>query len=140
MGQCARLKSKLLELFSLEPVPEVPQNHVNFVDMGLIWRLATPTPEDREDRNRDGSDYCWIDYLHKMCAVIFSSHANAYCIILINDIKDDEHDRRAAKYPYVPNIFPKPEDRFPGPAEFSELMVNSGSKVRAENTSWSSAG
>lgn len=40
------VKSKLLELFSLEPVPEVPQNHVSLVDMGLIWRLATPTPED----------------------------------------------------------------------------------------------
>ena len=92
------VKSKLLELFSLEPVPEVPQNHVSLVDMGLIWRLATPTPEDWDARKRDGSDYCWTDYLHKICTI----------------------------------IFPKPEYRFPGPAEFSELI--------AENTSWSSAG
>lgn len=55
------VKSKLLGLFSLEPVPKVPQNHVSLVDMDLIWRLATPTPEDREAKKRDGSDYCWID-------------------------------------------------------------------------------
>ncbi|KAJ8359919.1 hypothetical protein SKAU_G00164440 [Synaphobranchus kaupii] len=60
-------------------------------------------------------------------------------IILVNDrydlpfsIKDDEHDRRAAKHPHIPNVFPKPEDRFPGAAEFNELMVNSGNKVRLQ--------
>lgn len=131
------MKSKLLELFTLEPVPEEPLNHVSLVDMCLIWRLATPTPEDREARKPDGTEYRWIDYLHKICAIIFSRHANAYHIILISDkydlpfsIKDDEHDRRAAKHPHVPNVFPKPEDRFPGAAEFTELMVNSGNKVR----------
>ena len=131
------VKRKLLELFTLQPVTEEPQNHMSLVDMGLIWRLATLTPEDREARKRDGSEYCWIDYLHKICAIIFSRHANAYLIILINNkydipfsIKDDEHDRRAAKHPHVPNVFPK--DRFPGAAEFSELMVNSGNKVRLQ--------
>lgn len=133
------VKSKMLEVFTLEPVPEKPHNHVSLVDMGMIWRLATPTPEDREARKRDGSEYCWIDYLHKICTIIFSRHANAYLIILINDkydlpfsIKDDEHARRAAKHPHVPNVYPKPKDRFPGAAEFSELMVNSGNKVRLQ--------
>ena len=144
------MKSKLLEVFTLEPVLEKPQNHVSLVDMGMIWQLATPTPEDREVRKRDGSEYCWIDYLHKICAIIFSRHTYAYLIILINDkydlpfsIKDDEHDRRAAKHPQVPNVYPKPEDRFPGAAEFSVLMVSSGNKTcerSAEKTSWSSAG
>ncbi|KAJ4927219.1 hypothetical protein JOQ06_014954, partial [Pogonophryne albipinna] len=49
------VKSKLLELFNLDPVIEDPQDHCSLVDMGLIWRLATPTPEDREARKRDGS-------------------------------------------------------------------------------------
>lgn len=63
-----------------------------------------------------------LTYLRKICAIIFSRHANAYCIILINDkydlpfgIKDDVHDRRAAKHPHVQNVCPKPEDMFPGP-------------------------
>jgi hypothetical protein len=133
------VKSKLLELFKLDPVIEKPRDHVSLVDMGLIWRLATPTPEDRESGKRDGSEYHWGDYLDKICAMIFSRHANAYLIILVNDIydlpfsiKDDEHDRRAAKHRKSPNVFPKPEDRFPGAAEFNQLMVNSGNKVRLQ--------
>ncbi|KAL8559000.1 hypothetical protein ACOMHN_039756 [Nucella lapillus] len=108
--------------------------------MGMIWRLATPTPDDREARKRDGSHYSWNDYLHKICAIIFSHHANASpYIILINDkydlpfsIKDDEHDRRAAKHGHIPNVFPKPEDTFPGAAEFNQFMVRSGNKVRLQ--------
>ena len=127
------VKSKLLELFKLDPEIEKPRDHISLVDMGLIWRLATPTPEDRETGKRDGSEYHWGDYLDKICAMIFS---NAYLIILVNDIydlpfsiKDDEHDRCAAIHPKGPNVFPKPEDRFPGAAEFNQLMVNSGNKV-----------
>ena len=104
--------------------------------MGLIWRLATPTPEDQESRKQEGSEYHWGDYLDKICAMIFS---NAYLIILVNDIhdlpfsiKDDEHDRCAAIHPKGPNVFPKPEDRFPGAAELNQLMVNSGNKVRLQ--------
>ena len=92
-------KSKLLELFNLDPVDEEPENFVSLVDMGLIWRLATPTPEDRETRKRDGSEYRWSDYLDKISNIILSRHADACLIILINDkydlpfsIKDDEHD------------------------------------------------
>ncbi|KAJ4921109.1 hypothetical protein JOQ06_022699 [Pogonophryne albipinna] len=44
------VKSKLLKLFNLDPVIEDPRDHCSLVDMGLIWRLATPTPEDREAR------------------------------------------------------------------------------------------
>lgn len=111
MGQCGRLKSKLLELLKLDPVSEKPRDHVSLVDMGLIWRLATPTPEDGESQKRDSSEYHWGDYLDKICAMIFSLHANAYLIILVNDIldlpfsiKDDEHDRQAAKHPKGPNL------------------------------------
>ena len=67
--------------------------------MGLIRRLATPTPEDREGRKRDGSEYTWSDYLDKISAIILSGHKDAHQIILVNDrydlpfcIKDDEHD------------------------------------------------
>ena len=132
-------KSKLLELFNLDTVAEKPRDHISLVDMGLIWRLASPTPEDREAGKRDGSEYCWSDYLDKICAIILSRHAGAHSIILVNDkydlpfsIKDDEHDRRAAKHPHIPNVYPKPEDTFPGAAEFNKLMANSGNKVRLQ--------
>ena len=46
-------KSKLLHRFNLDPVPEKPHYHISLVDMGLIWQLATPTPEDLEVRKMD---------------------------------------------------------------------------------------
>ena len=130
-------KSKLLELFKLDPVPDMPQDHASLMDMGLIWRIATPTSDDREARRCDGSQYLWSDYLDKICSMIFSRHSSAQLIILINDkydlrfsIKDDEHDRRASKHLHIRNIYPKPHDIIPGAAEFNKLMVNSGNKVR----------
>ena len=132
-------KSKLLEMYNLELVAEKPRGHVSLVDMGLIWRLATPTAEDRESKKRDGSEYHWSDYLDKICAIIFSRHADSCLIILINDkydlpfsIKDDEHDRRAAKHHHIPNVYPKPEDTIPRACEFNILMVNSGNKDRLQ--------
>ncbi|KAF3833219.1 hypothetical protein F7725_026884 [Dissostichus mawsoni] len=85
------VKSKSLELFNLDPVIEDPRDHCSLVDMGLIWQLATPTPEDREARKRDGSEYLWSDYLEKISAIIFSRHANASHIILVNDKYDLPH-------------------------------------------------
>ena len=32
-------------------------------------------------------------------------------------IKDHEHERRAAKFQPIPNVFPKPTDHFPGSIE-----------------------
>ena len=132
-------KSKLLQLFNLDPVGGQPKGHISLVDMGLIWRLATPTPEDREAKKRDGSEYRWEDYLNKMCSLITSRHGDAHLVILVNDrydlsfsIKDDEHDRRAAKQVHIPNVFPKPGDLFPGATEFNKVMVNSANKVRLQ--------
>ena len=40
-------KSKLQESLTLSEIPE-PDTYTTIVDMGLIWRLAAPTAEDRE--------------------------------------------------------------------------------------------
>jgi hypothetical protein len=132
-------KSKLLQEFTLDPITEKPQNHISLLDMGLIWRLATPTSEDREAVKRDGSQYHWNDYLDKICNIALSRHTDAGLIFLVNDrydlpfsIKDDEHERRAAKYHHIHNVFPKPEDIFPGAVEFNKLMVKSANKVRLQ--------
>ena len=58
--------------------------------------------------------------LEKISAIILSRHSNASRIILVNDgydlinsIKDDEHDRRAEKYPNAPNVFSKTRTDLP---------------------------
>jgi len=107
--------------------------------MGLIWWLATPSPADRESKKRDGSQYCWSDYLVKICNMVISRHSDACLLVPVNDrydlqfsINNDEHERRAANHQYIPNVFPKPEDTFPGSVEFNKLMVNLANKVRLQ--------
>ena len=55
-------KSRLLEHLNLNTV-DIPKEYITIVDMGFIWRLATPTAEDRETTKRDGHAYLWSDYL-----------------------------------------------------------------------------
>ncbi|KAI4830325.1 hypothetical protein KUCAC02_001964 [Chaenocephalus aceratus] len=57
-----------------------------------LWTWGcTPTPEDREATKCGGSEYLWSDYLERICAIIFSRHANASHIILVNDKNDLPH-------------------------------------------------
>ena len=77
--------------------------------------------------------------MDKNLVIITSRHAYAHIIILVNDrydipysIKDDECDRRAAKYPHITNVFPRPDDKFPTAVEFNKVMANSTNKVRLQ--------
>ena len=85
-------KSKLLQKLSKQPL------HVNsytaLVDVGMIWRLASPTAE--ETVKSDGSLYTWGDYTEKIVSILLARHVSAITIICINDpydyaefIKDD---------------------------------------------------
>ena len=47
-------KSKLVRIMNLVPSP-APRMYIAIVDMGLLWRLAIPSTEDRE--KPDGSIY-----------------------------------------------------------------------------------
>ena len=65
--------------------------------------------------------------LDKICAIITSRHTDARIIILLNDtydwplnIKNGDHDRRAARYSQIPNIFRKPEDAVPEVVEHNK--------------------
>jgi hypothetical protein len=42
-------KSKLVEKFSLQSV-NIPSPYTALIDMGMIWRMATPTAEDVRNR------------------------------------------------------------------------------------------
>ena len=113
----------------------------SIVDMGFIWRLATPTAEDHETVKRDGRSYLWLDYLEKVVSLVLTRHPAAITTISENDIynkpnsiKDEEHERRAAKYIPVGagNKFPKPNDPFPSPTEFNAFLSDSGNKTRLQ--------
>lgn len=130
-------KSKLLDFFDLKTVSQPSSEYIALVDMGLLFRLATPTPEDREIKRRNGIGYKWDDYLGKISSILEARHSHANFVVLVNDrydlsfcIKDDEHDRRAAKCPKAHNQYPRPQERFPSASEFSGFMVNSANKSR----------
>ena len=57
--------------------------YISLVDMGFIWRLATPSPEDFESKKQDGPEYQWSDYPEKISAITLSRHLN-----------DNIHERR----------------------------------------------
>lgn len=46
-------KSKLIQKFSLQPV-DLQEPYIALIDMGMIWRMATPTAEDRQTQDGTG--------------------------------------------------------------------------------------
>ncbi len=66
-------KSKLLQKLTLQPIDV--QSYTALVDMGMIWRLASPTAEDKE--KGDGSPYTWGDYTNKIASMILARHVHA---------------------------------------------------------------
>ena len=44
---------------TFEPL-HVMDGYIAILDMGMIWRMASPTSEDRE--KRDGTKFSWDDY------------------------------------------------------------------------------
>ena len=131
------VKSKLIEYFCLQ---EVPTNLVSgsrvIVDMGYIWRLGTPTKEDRQKPDR--TSYKWGDYATKLLQMIISRHPHAAEFYLVNDrydieesIKDSEHIRRAGSISFSKNVFPKRNVPFP-PVNQVEFFANPSNKIRLQ--------
>ena len=100
-------KSKLRQKMVQEPTA-VP-SYTALVDMGMIWRLASPTMDDRE--KPDGSYYTWGDYTKKIVSMLLARHEDATTIICINDpydctesIKDDERESCFQGRGHIPNV------------------------------------
>ena len=105
---------------------EYTVTYTAIVDMGLIWRLATPTKEDREIP--DKMKYTWDDYADKVAKTFMDRHPNAHRLILVNDtysqeysIKDSERLLRKSKKS-VGNVFMKTDKELPPSQEFSALL------------------
>ena len=61
-------KAQEMNLLSM---PE-PNDYTAVINMGLIWRLATPRKENREKPN--GSKYTWEDYAQQLVQLMLSRH------------------------------------------------------------------
>lgn len=132
-------KSKLVERFNFVELDPL-DSYIAIVDMGFIWRLSTPSAEDRE--KQDESTYTWADYATKMFNLIVKRHPKSSKIILVNDpydltynIKDSEHERRTGEISFVGgtrNIFIKRNDELPSPKQFNNMFKNSGNKIRLQ--------
>ncbi len=62
-------KSKLIQKLTLQSV-DLQEPYTALIDTGMIWRMATPSVEDRQ--TQDGTPYKWSDYVHKVSSVIFA--------------------------------------------------------------------
>ena len=50
-------KPKLIDKLNLQLIENVQEGYIAIVDMGFLWRLATPSVEDRE--KADGTTFTW---------------------------------------------------------------------------------
>ena len=113
------------------------RNYVAIVDMGLIWRLASPSASDREKIT--GSPYAWKNYADKVFDLIMSRHPNATTILAVNDYydsdvintKDGEHQKRSQAFlgGQMKNVFPASDRKFPPKKEFKDFFRNPLIKV-----------
>ena len=107
------------------------ETYVARVDMGIIWRMATPTADDRQ--TQDGTPYKWLDYVHKVSSVILARHGDADRITCVNDphdaaysTKDDERDLQGKVH--VPNTYMKLADPFQCARAFKTLLCSVSNK------------
>ena len=70
-------KSKLIDRLQLKQIRS-PQ-YIGIIDMGMIWRMATPKSEERE--KTDNAPYTWDDYVTKIINIICTRHPNAVTLV-----------------------------------------------------------
>ena len=65
-------KSERIEKLLLHSV-DLQSPYIALVDMGMIWRMATPSAEDWH--TQDGTLYKWSDCVHKLASIILVNPA-----------------------------------------------------------------
>ena len=112
-------KSKLQEKLTMTAVEE-PDVYTSIVDMGLIWCLAAPTPEDR--KKGDGTKYTSGDYADKVVCSVIKRHKHAERIICINGTYDQNYTIKDSEK----------DDEFPAIKDFHVLLGNPGNKINLQ--------
>ena len=129
-------KSQLIQKLSLQPV-DMQEPYIAFIGMGIIWRMAIPSAEDRQ--TQDGTPYKWLDYVHKLSSIILARYSNDERTMCVNDpydtayaSKDNERDLRMQGNTHVPNIYMKLSDPFPSARAFNTLLCSISNKRRLQ--------
>ncbi len=127
-------KSKLIEKLKFVEL-SIQDPYIALIDMGFLWRLATPSVEDKD--TRDENVFTWGNYAEKIFSLACARHRNAHTVVFVNDTydvpnftKDSEHEHRYAGV--SKNIYMKKEDRIPSTREFNEMFKNSKNKIRLQ--------
>ena len=108
--------------------------------MGLMWRISTPSSEER--CKRDGTNFTWGDYAEKMFNLILMRHCKATEFFAVNDYygsdvinpKDGDHIKGGGNYlgGHTKNIFPSIKRDFPGAKELQDFFRNPLNKIRLQ--------
>ena len=124
-------KFKILQKIHLKCVDY--SKYIAVVDMGLLWRLSTPSSAGRE--KCDGTVYTWKDYRHKVFETMFRKHCSASMNIAAIDcygndvinVKGGERQKHSTAYVggQTKNLFPAKERHFPGIKEFNSFFSES---------------
>ena len=129
------VKSQLTQCMTFDSV-DIQEPYTALVDMGMVWRMAVPTTEDKLD---DNSKLTWLNFGINVCSKILSRHPNAERIICVNDdydtqhsIKDDERELRLQGMGHIPNEYFKPSDLFPSTSKFNKILCSKTNKVRLQ--------
>ena len=85
-------KSKLIQKLSLRCVDQ-HEPYTALIDLGMIWRMATPSAEDRQTdtHTHDGIPYKWFNYVQRLSSIIRACHIAAERIICGNDPYNAAH-------------------------------------------------
>ena len=128
-------KSKLLQNLTLQPLDV--NSYTALMDMGIIWRLASPMAEERV--KSDEPPYTWGDYTEKIVSILLARHVSATTIICINNpydyaesIKDNEPQLRIQRQGLIPNVYMNPANLFPINCKFKTILCSSGNKKRLQ--------
>ena len=104
-------KSKITERMKKDPVDLSSSEFISVIDMGFLWRISSPTPDDRDVVRRSSRNYTWGDYANKVVSLLLERHSEAVKIFCVNDdynlsysIKDDERERRSANMRKIQNV------------------------------------
>ena len=131
----------MLDLFNSEAIrpTEKPREFVSLMNMGLIWRLAIPTPKDREVKNRTNrSTIIATTWLNSALSSSHASQMHASTASSMTSTISPSASRIKSIFDGQQNIYtsqifsPSLKTPFPAAAEFLKFIVTSGSKVRLQ--------
>jgi len=71
-------KSKLTEKLKFVELP-IHDPYIALIDMGYLWRLATPSSEDRDPQNE--TVFTWGNYADKIFSMVRARHAGAHTVV-----------------------------------------------------------